>query len=59
VVDPGVPGEFEPKFVPNENTTPENGLEPSAFCVVNENIAPLSRNGLCGPFPAIEPFAFG
>lgn len=53
----GVPASVLPAVVPNENVAAV--IVVLAVTVGTEivNVVPLSRNGLCGPLPAIEPFA--
>ena len=46
-----------PATVPNENVAAVIVVAAVTLGTESVNVVPLSRNGLCGPFPAIEPFA--
>lgn len=54
----GTPGRVLPAAVPNENVAAVIVVVEVTSGTERVKVVPLSRNGLCGPLPAIDPFAF-
>jgi hypothetical protein len=54
----GVPVTSTPEAVPNENVASEIVDTSTRPGMLSRNTAASARNGLCGPFPAIDELAF-